>query len=574
MQETPTLSATKLEMHPELLVCNVDLNTGDTHKKLIRYYEQCCSAQDLIVTTSCFAVWKKGGSTNGHAKVIPAVPVTSFNQVKGIDQAIRVFFFDDNINLSTGILAGAPDAKGICNLRDVANNEYVDFSVGKNGFQCDPAYRHTLIHHSSEYRNVLVQANILDAMSNHDYFTSIILKYKKPGEKCIVYMDVNGTILWNDSIMGLGPDELLLGTMFGFTEIQPRRPFELTWDETHSVIVDRLWNLRELLHALSAGDERLFHDFWNVDECRILMDKLVQHADLKWCGKPGLVTTEEFFAVYRDYMMELHKQEKEQGAAACGITESWFRCCAALREGHHAPVINSFGMDTQKVVMRSARDPRKSPHFAINFEMWSERDSDKFKSQFMAEALPPPMAPTPPPSPRQRRMTRVAAPRHNSVDRPFVGDHAGDVLMRFLEGTHAFEFVIRKSSPDLALGAEVRHIESGLEIAKLLDEGAIKETSQLNLTMRPPGNAIKKGDIIFQVNSVQGDTRLMIQECKKVNVTLLILRPPFKELEFSETATGETEGMGATTGVHHQFRASKLFVPTNFPKHVNGGAGA
>merc|ERR1740121_1769221 len=386
-------------------------------------------------------------------------------------------------------------------------------------------------------------------------------------------MDVNGTILWNDSIMGLGPDELLLGTMFGFTEVRPRSsvPFTVTWGEELSVEVTEKLPLKEMLHQLTDGDDRVFHDFWKQDICRAMLEQVTQHADLGWTGKPGTVSIDDFFAVYLDYMAELYKQDKEQGAAACGITESWFRCCTALREGHHAPVINSFGMDTQRVVVRSARDPRRSPHFAINFEMWSERDSNKFKAQFSSEALPPAIQTSPPPSPRTQKITRAVAPRNNSMDSPFIGDHSGEVLQK-LEGVHAFDIILRKHSPDMPLGAEVRHMELGLEIVQVLEEGAIIEANQLNLSMRPPWNAIKIGDVILQVNSVRGDTRAMIQECRLADVTMLVLRRPFKELDFHRAHTEETEPMGQTTGMKDAHpRRSRLESRSRLQPVVSGG---
>jgi len=393
MEASPSEELRELNGHP---VRNFDLNQGDIHKNLQRYYEICSEASDLLVTTSCFAVWKKGKTTNGCAKVIPAVPVSSAHKTKDGSSAhpVRVFFFDDNINLSLGQVAGAAEAKGICNLRDITTGNYVDFSVGSNGFSCDTAYRHTLVHHSTQYRNVLVQANILDAMSNPDYFTSIILKYKKPGEKLVVFMDVNGTILWNDSIMGLGPDQVLLHTMFGFVEARPRQPFEFTWGSQEPVNVEGKQNLKELLNEVAKNDNAYLANFWRKENCESFMTTLSRSADLAWVGKRGAFSATEFFSVYQDYMDELHRQDRMQGAAACGITTSWFRCFAALRESQHSVVINSFGMDTQRVVVRSAHDPRRVPHLAINFELWSDRDSAKFKAQFGTENLKDPHPPS------------------------------------------------------------------------------------------------------------------------------------------------------------------------------------
>jgi len=519
-----------MNVHPELPVSTFDLNSGDQQTSLQRYYDICLQAQDLMVTTSCFSVWKKGSSTNGSAKVIPAVPGSSFTNTRnGNAQAVRVFFFDDNINLLLGQTAGAAETKGICNLRDISTGKYVDFSVGSNGFQCDAAYRHTLIHHSDQYRNVLVQANILDAMSNLDYFTSIILKYKKPGEKLIVYMDVNGTILWNDSIMGQGPDEMLLGTMYGFTEVRPRKQFDFKWGGQQPVTLNTAQNLKQLLNDIAKGDNKMLHDFWRKEQSEAFMAMIGQDADLGWVGKPGIFTSEEFFSVYRDYMDELHQQAAKQGAAACGITTSWFRCLAALREGMHAVVINSFGMDTQRVVVRSARDPRKVLHLAINFELWSDRDLKKFKAQFEAEALPPPQQ-----SSNQAPVARFAGCGFDlsCKDRNCPGgacDNSNEALERVLDAqdtTHIFEFVVRKPNPDITLGAKVTHVQQGLEVAQIFSEGAIKEANEINQNMVPPDPVLRAGDIIRQVNGIRGDTKAMVQECKKsVMITFHVFRP-------------------------------------------------
>ena len=100
-------------------------------KNLHQYYTICKNSPDLVCTTSCFTAWRKAGKTNGSAKVIPAIPASK-------SENVRIFFFDDNINLHLG---GTHDIDGICNLRDITTGKFVDFSVGCNGFESESVYK-------------------------------------------------------------------------------------------------------------------------------------------------------------------------------------------------------------------------------------------------------------------------------------------------------------------------------------------------------------------------------------------------------------------------------------------------
>jgi len=346
---------------------------------LRHYYGICREATDLMVTTSCFAAWKQGRFQNGCAKVIPAVP----EKGPGSSEA-RVFFFDDNINLHLGTAAGSSDAKGICNLRDVSKGEYIDFSEGKNGFRRDTAFRHTLIHSSSEYRNVMVQVNILDAMSNPDYFANIISRYARAGEKFIVFMDVNGTILWDDTIMNLGQEEVLLSTMMGCIVVRPHAALDFIWDARRTVRLElnKPKSLKELVHDLSGGDTSFYRCFWNTANCKRLLEDLSRYGEIRWTTSGGFpekppLSPQGFADLFQSYMEEMEKQNVAQG-----MTASWFRCLDMCRKGGHAAVIQSFGMDTHRVVRKSVTDERKVLHIAVNVELWSERDRRMFAEQF------------------------------------------------------------------------------------------------------------------------------------------------------------------------------------------------
>jgi hypothetical protein len=254
------------------------------------YYGICQAPQatGIFVTTSCFTAWRNGRKRNGSAKVIPAV-------AEGKGDGMRVFFFDDNINLHLG---GTSDADGICNLRDVATGKYVDFSVGANGFMCDRAFRHTCIHYSSQYRVVLIQANILDAMANVDYFTSIIRKYSKEGEKLIVFSDVNGTIVWDDTVSGKSGADVLMMTMFRFAEVRPKAAFDVTWDSQPPVMVDKSTTLRQLVSDIANKDNAFYQAFWCEANCQRFLTEICGggNCELGWFQDDSVLTPERFWA--------------------------------------------------------------------------------------------------------------------------------------------------------------------------------------------------------------------------------------------------------------------------------------
>lgn len=366
------------QMSRDFRIYDLDIyGDGKLTENLRTYYQLCKDTKDLLVTTSNFAVWRASKKTNGSAKVIPAIP-------SNYGEDARVFFFDDNINLHLG---GSSEVDGICNLRDIGTGEFVDFSVGRNGFQCCRAFRHTLIHHSSQYRNVLIQANILDAMANADYFMEIILKFAEPGEKLIVYVDVNGTLVWDDTMAGKGTPEVLLSTMFRFAEVRPKagKPtdgVEFPWLGLPPVKIKTPQALKQVVLTLSRNEAE-YAAFWSVETCRRFLKELSAVADIAWQMEQGATSLEEFFSVYEGYLNVLRKH-----ATVEGITRSWFTVYEALRLGGHTVVLNSFGVDSRRVVLQSVKDERQVLQITVNYQMWCDRDRDAWDRQFGGSTSP------------------------------------------------------------------------------------------------------------------------------------------------------------------------------------------
>jgi len=387
--QTPGGSPRSLErLVPGFPIYHLSLHDGDCREGLIDFYNICLRAKDLMVTTSCFANWKSGGCTNAFGKVIPAPPVRTASP--------RIFFFDDNINLHLGKKCGAPDAKGICNLRDISTNEYVEFSEGSNGFMCERSHRHTLVHHSSLYQVVLVQASILDAVLDEEYFSSIISKYKQDGEDIIVFMDVNGTILSSDTIMELDSKQLLLNTLCGFVEVRPRAPCRIIFQGRaielekpvmlKQLILDHNTNGAEKSRQSAAERSKTFTREW----LEKLLLKLSEVADLGWYQKEGGVQPSEFLEALDGHMACLAEHDDNANGSSpssSGLTRSWMRCVQSLRQEKQTIVLNSFGVDAHRVLVHSRPDHECALHLAVNSELWSERDRTQFHQQLQAAAM-------------------------------------------------------------------------------------------------------------------------------------------------------------------------------------------
>lgn len=348
------------------------------------YFNFCQEADDLVVTTSCFSVWRKAKKRNYNAKVIPAVPKMRMKEfAMSPEQAVRVFFFDDNVNLH---LSGAKEAAGICNLRDVVTGEYVDFSEGCNGFKGELEFRHTCVHYSSEYQNVLIQANILDAMIHPRYFNDIIEKYSEPGERLILFFDVNGTILCDDTVASKGVSEILLSDLFRFAEVRPRGPTDFVWGPHPPFRLEEPIGLKDLVHEILSKDNDLYHKFWCFDECHKFVKAVVDAGipvgikiqggneqppeELSW-------TAEHFQNKFKTVLEEISRHPSSDG-----IPRSWFACYDLMKSAGHSIVLNSLGTDTQRIVLNSVCDRRQVLQVTINFKEWTQRDVDSWKSQF------------------------------------------------------------------------------------------------------------------------------------------------------------------------------------------------
>jgi len=362
------------EPDPAVHIVDLNLLEGPLSRKDIQLYYRICKTAPapLNVTTSCFSVWQQHRRTNGYAKVIPA-------QKRGTEapgeQPAWVFFFDDNLEFT-----GTEDGPGICNLRDASTGEFVDFSEGRNGFRRDYYDRHTVIHHSSLYRSVLVKANILDAIASEDYFADIIRRYTTPNEKLIVFMDVNSTIMCNDTSAGKDIRASLLSVMFELIVVHSPKGVDFAWDAGVQGRVDKPKPLKQLVKELAPGDQRAYCAFWKETTCLRFIEALAPLAELRWTTHGGAVTVDSFRAQFRTCLAEF-----SDDLLSHGITRSWFNCFQSVQNHGDVVILNSFGVDTRKVVLATVPSERQAMQIVVNHELWESRDVAKFELQYRGQ---------------------------------------------------------------------------------------------------------------------------------------------------------------------------------------------
>jgi hypothetical protein len=374
-----TITNVGFSMHSlssEHAMFNVNLHEGpDNMKNLSRYYNVCRESKDLSLTTSCFAPWHKSKKANGCAKFIPAIQTSHKDPV-------RVFFFDDNIEWE-----GKERSAGIVNLRNIETGEFVDFGEGMNGFgRRELVAKNSFVAHSTLYRNVLVQVNILDAMEDEDFFIKIITSYAAKDEKVIVFMDCNATIISMDSISGKDMSEVLLGTMFQMLKVEPKEPLELEWDQRPKIKLEKTMDLKQVVKKIAGEDNEYYTHFFKWDNCVKILNSLTALTGVKWANRDDIpFNLPEFQQMYDHYLVSLVGGTDEEG-----ITLSWYKLYKNLTAGGHSIILNSFGVDTRKVIVKTVVDERQVLQFVVNVELWGPKDIKAFESVYEGLTLPAP----------------------------------------------------------------------------------------------------------------------------------------------------------------------------------------
>jgi len=88
-----------------------------------------------------------------------------------------------------------------------------------------------------------------------------------------------------------------------------------------------------------------------------------------------------------------------------------------------------------------------------------------------------------------------------------------------------FELHVRRDGRE-RLGLEVRHVGARLEVAAVVPGGAVARANAASVASGPTGNTLCRGDLIQQVNGVEGSTMDLAVECEaQLNLVFKVARP-------------------------------------------------
>jgi hypothetical protein len=147
--------------------------------------------------------------------------------------------------------------------------------------------------------------------------------------------------------------------MFRFAEARPDEPFEFRWGSQPPVTINKPSSLTQIVKEISHNDNHFYHDFWHYESCHNFMQELTKCASISWLQQEDHITLEAFFTGYADCVKKEVQCTKEGRATDDGVTISWLQCYKWLKEEGHSVVLNSFGVDTQRVVAPSVKDSRE-----------------------------------------------------------------------------------------------------------------------------------------------------------------------------------------------------------------------
>merc|ERR1712228_762298 len=154
-------------------------------------------------------------------------------------------------------------------------------------------------------------------------------------------------------------------------ELSPKVVFDFGWGSCPPVSV-----LKKLVKDITTNDSDAYGSFFSEATCRSFFSQLATFADIRWSDALDPLGVEEFISMFEEYRGTI-----SAGIDSIGITQSWFRCFDALSR-EHVLMLNSFGVDTRKVLLATTRDERKVMQVAVNYELWDKRDVEKFERQF------------------------------------------------------------------------------------------------------------------------------------------------------------------------------------------------
>lgn len=179
----------------------------------------------------------------------------------------------------------------------------------------------TIICFSPLYNVTLVRVNLLDALMDDGYFVSIVKKFSRPGEKCLINVDINATIIFGDLIAKKDEAHVLTSTMFETIAIRtppataaspgkivPKKPF-LFMGKVQNLLPDKSYSVKKLIRQMFSKEEA--RKAFNPNEANELLKECFACGQVAMGEK--IITLEDFQRLYHGYYDKIKRTVEKGG---------------------------------------------------------------------------------------------------------------------------------------------------------------------------------------------------------------------------------------------------------------------
>merc|ERR1712060_117132 len=134
-------------------------------------------------------------------------------------------------------------------------------------------------------------------------------------------------------------------------------------------------SLKQFVKEITKYDHDAYKTFWQLETCQQLLEELNELGDVSWVSQAGHITADKFTEQFNGYLKKVCDD-----LVTSGISSSWFKCYDNLCKGDNVVILNSFGVDTRKVILATVPDERQVMQITVNYDLWDERDVKKFEA--------------------------------------------------------------------------------------------------------------------------------------------------------------------------------------------------
>merc|ERR1712048_842755 len=154
---------------------------------------------------------------------------------------------------------------------------------------------------------------------------------------------------------------------------------EFTYRDRTPVKVKKPMTLKAIAKEVFKGDRDAYGSFWNEENCTEFFNHLSGNADVTWLQREEKLAADGFLKEFRVLGERINSVIDKDG-----ITASRYDCLNRLQSSHLI-VLNSFGVDSRKVIIAAGADETQVLQIAVNYELWDDRDVKKFENQFASK---------------------------------------------------------------------------------------------------------------------------------------------------------------------------------------------